>query len=111
MRLPLSILIAVAFAVAVVFAIPNRDLVTVRFWPFDLTVELPLYLSLFAACFFGFFFGWIGAWLAQRKWRKRVREQSRRIEHLENELMAMGEAAATHEPAETPKVPGIPMRR
>jgi len=94
MRLPLSILIALAAAVAVVFAIPNREEITLKFWPFEAEILIPLYLAIFVAIFVGFLIGWIGAWLSQHRWRKRARDQARRIEHLEDEVTALTDAAA-----------------
>jgi len=104
MRLPLSILVAVAAVVAVVFAIPNREAVTIRFWPFDTEIVVALYLVVFAALFLGFFTGWIGAWLAQHKWRKRARDRARRIEHLEEEVVKLTEAARPATEIETPAI-------
>jgi uncharacterized integral membrane protein len=109
MRLPLSILFVVAAAIAVVFAVPNREAVTIRFWPFDVEVAVALYLVVFAAAFAGFLAGWAGAWLSQHKWRKRARERARRIEHLESEVMALANAAA--KPAEAPKSLAVPLER
>jgi len=109
MRLPLSILIVMAAAIAVVFAVPNREAVTLRFWPFDVEVAVALYLAIFAAAFAGFLAGWTGAWLSQRKWRKRARERARRIEHLESEVMTLTDAAA--KPTEAQKSPAVPLER
>jgi uncharacterized membrane protein YciS (DUF1049 family) len=109
MRLPLSILIAAAAAIAVVFAIPNRKAVTIRFWPFDTEIVVALYLVVFAAIFAGFVTGWIGAWLSQHKWRKRARDQARRIEHLEQEVMELADAAAKPPAAES--TPVVPLER
>lgn len=103
MKLPLSILIVIAAAIAIVFAIPNREEITLKLWPFDAEVLIPLYLAIFTAIFAGFSLGWIGAWFSQHKWRKRARDQARRIEHLEKEVMELEEAAAkTKEAAVTP---------
>ena len=111
MRLPLSFLIAFAAAVAVIFAVPNREAVTIRFWPFDTEIVVALYLVVFAAIFFGFVAGWIGAWLAQHKWRKRARDRARRIEHLEDEVLKLTEAAEKERKAEPEKPAAIPFDR
>jgi putative membrane protein len=110
MRIPLSILTAIAAALAVMFAIPNRGAVTLRLWPLAGEAEMPLYLAVFAAVFLGFFLGWIGSWIAQHKWRKRAREQARRIEKLEREILGAAEAAGPKTP-EVTKIPAIPLRR
>jgi len=93
MRLPLFITLIFAAVIAIMFAVPNRELVTLHFWPFDFQIELGLYLVAFAALFLGFFLGWIGSWFAQRKWRKLARDRARRIEHLETEIIALTDAA------------------
>ncbi len=100
------------------FAVPNRELVTLHFWPFDFQIELGLYLVVFAALFLGFFLGWIGSWFAQRKWRKLARDRARRIAHLEAEIIALSDAAKA-DPArgnartavEEGKIPAITLRR
>ena len=120
MRLPLFILFLFAAAIAIMFAVPNRELVTLHFWPFDFQIELGLYLVAFAALFLGFFLGWIGSWFAQRKWRKLARDRARRIEHLETEIIALTDAAKADSarsnvlpgPAgEEGKIPAITLRR
>jgi uncharacterized integral membrane protein len=111
MRLPLSILIAIAAAIAVIFAIPNREAVTIRFWPFDTEIAAALYLVVFAAVFLGFVVGWIGSWLAQHKWRKRARERAKRIEHLEEELVKLTEAAEKAKTAEAEKPAAVALPR
>ena len=120
MKLPLFIILVFAAAIAVMFAVPNRELVTPHFWPFDFQIELGLYLVAFAGLFLGFFFGWIGCWFAQRKWRKLARDRARRIEHLETEIIAVTDAAkadaargnvATGASPEEGKIPAITLRR
>jgi uncharacterized integral membrane protein len=109
MRLPLSILIGIAVIVAVIFAVPNREVVTIKFWPFETEVAAPLYLLAFASVFFGFATGWLAAWISQSRWRRRVREQDRRIEHLEKEVMVLSDSAA--KPAEPEKKALLPTSR
>jgi uncharacterized membrane protein YciS (DUF1049 family) len=108
MRFPLFILVLFAVAVAVMFAVPNRELVTLRFWPFDFQIELGLYLVVFAALFLGFFFGWIGSWFAQRKWRKLARERARHIEGLEKEIAGLTDAAKAEAAAGGTSLNAIP---
>ena len=105
MKIPLSILSIAAAALALSFAIPNREEVTLRLWPFTGEVALPLYLAVFGALFLGFFLGWIGAWLSQHKWRKRAHQQAKRIEKLEEEIAEIEPA----KPAEITNIPRIPL--
>jgi uncharacterized integral membrane protein len=125
MRLPLFILFLFAAVIAIMFAVPNREPVTLHFWPFDFQIELGLYLVAFAGLFLGLLLGWIGSWFAQRKWRKLARDRARRIEHLETEIIAMTDAAkmgttkpdaargnvATGANSEDGKIPAITLRR
>ena len=125
MRLPLFIILIFAAAIAIMFAVPNRELVTLHFWPFDFQIELGLYLVAFTALFLGFFFGWVGCWFAQRKWRKLARDRARRIEHLETEIIALTDAVqagtakpgaargnvSPDSPSEEGKIPAITLRR
>lgn len=82
---------------AVLFAISNRELVTLGLWPLPFTMEAPLYLASLLALVIGFLGGGIIAWFAQRHVRKLVRRQSTRIKFLEAELRDVEERAATAE--------------
>ena len=108
MKIPLSILFVIAAALALMFAIPNRETVNLSLWPFTGEVSLPLYLAVFGALFLGFFLGWIGAWLSQHKWRKRAHQQAKRIEKLEEEIAEIAESEPV-KPAEITKIPQIPL--
>lgn len=81
--LPLVVLVAV-------FAVLNRQPVTVDLFPLLLTLEIPLYLTILAAVFLGFVLGGLASWTAQGKWRRRARERARRVEHLEREISELG---------------------
>jgi uncharacterized integral membrane protein len=108
MKIPLSILLFIAAVLALMFAIPNRDAVTLHLLLVTGEIAVPLYLVVFAALFLGFLFGWIGCWFSQHKWRRRARVQAKRIEKLEEEL---GELAGAEpaKPAEITKIPQIPL--
>jgi uncharacterized integral membrane protein len=69
--LPLAILI-------VMFAVANREIITVSFDPFDsahpaLALKMPLFMLIFALVTVGVVVGGIAAWLRQHKWRLRAR--------------------------------------
>ena len=81
-------------AVAIAFAVANRQWITVSFDPFSrdapfASVGMPLWVLFFCGIFVGIFAGWIAAWFAHGKWRKAAREA--RIElvrtHNEHERM------------------------
>lgn len=62
----------------VVFAVANRQLVTLSFDPFDsndpaLGVTLPLFIVIIAAAIFGVIAGSIATWFGQHRWRKAAR--------------------------------------
>jgi len=70
-----AIVMIPAFIVLVAWAIPNHQLVTVSFNPFDssdpdLAVTVPLYLVGFAVLIAGVVLGGFAAWLIQSKRRR-----------------------------------------
>jgi hypothetical protein len=74
----LALLMILAAAALVAFAIANRTLVTVSFDPFEPTdpafrVTLPLYLLGFAILILGVALGGVAAWFNQGKWRRNRR--------------------------------------
>lgn len=82
--LPLAIL-------AVVFAVANRQWISVSLDPVSAvpraSIEMPLWALFFAGVLPGLVIGWLACWLAQGKWRRHAREARR-------ELARQGSAAA-----------------
>jgi uncharacterized integral membrane protein len=74
--------------ILVIFAVSNRESVTVSVWPLPVTVEASLYLVVLLALFVGFLVGELVAWINGRRWRREARRRARRIEALERELDA-----------------------
>ncbi len=72
--------------VAVVFTIANRELITLDFWPFDLSLRIPLFVVLLASLFAGLLIGGLAVWLSAGRTRRRGRQARRRVEQLEREL-------------------------
>ncbi|WP_448202777.1 lipopolysaccharide assembly protein LapA domain-containing protein [Azospirillum sp. sgz302134] len=94
----LALIITVPIAVAaVLFAISNRDLVTLSLWPLPFTLQAPLYLATLLALVVGFVAGGIVAWNAQRRHRRRARRASDRVSFLERELKETQARAAAAE--------------
>jgi uncharacterized integral membrane protein len=62
--------------VILVFALSNRGSVGLTIWPFDVTIDLPIYLVVLGSLLLGFLLGGLIAWLAGR----RVRRQARRLQ-------------------------------
>jgi lipopolysaccharide assembly protein A len=77
-----------AAIILVIFAISNREHVTVAFWPLPARLEAPLYLVVLLALLAGFLFGELVAWINGRRARRLARQRARRIEALERELAA-----------------------
>jgi uncharacterized integral membrane protein len=77
------------FALAlVVFAVDNRQIVTVSLWPLPIEASMSLYLVVLLTLLFGFLLGELMAWLNGHRWRREARLKAKRIEELERELAA-----------------------
>ncbi len=80
-------IVAVAFAVAVtLFAVSNRNPVTIELWPLPYAVAIDLYAAVLLAVLVGFIAGIIGAWMAGGAKRRAYREASKRVRDLERGL-------------------------
>ena len=79
MRKAIAIAVLVPLAILIVmFAVANREIITVSFDPFDsvtpaLAFKMPLFMLIFALVAVGVLVGGIAAWLRQHKWRMRAR--------------------------------------
>lgn len=83
----LSTLIAIPLALLfVVFAISNRDLMTLALWPINYTLTLPIYLFGLGALFVGFVAGGLVAWSAGGRQRRRARTLASKNDWLEWEV-------------------------
>jgi uncharacterized integral membrane protein len=72
-------------AVVVMFAVANRDPVILSFDPVSFKVALPVYAVLLGGFLLGFLFGGIIVSSSVWKWRRRARQNARRIALLEAE--------------------------
>ena len=71
----LSYVLTVPLAIILVlFAIDNRDRLTISFWPLPWSATLPSFLALFLAVLIGFFAGAAALWLSGGKLRRRARD-------------------------------------
>jgi putative membrane protein len=80
---------SVAFLGAIVlilFAVSNRETISLALWPLPFLVDLPLYLLFFLSLLVGFLIGGCAAWIAGGRDRSELRRRRRRIEALEREL-------------------------
>ena len=79
MRKFIAIVTLVPLAIMIVmFAVANREIVTVSFDPFDVAhpayaLKTPMFLLIFALVALGVLVGGAAAWLRQHKWRARAR--------------------------------------
>jgi hypothetical protein len=99
-----SALILVPLAIViVVFAVANRQAITVSFDPFDLVhpslaVSLPLFALILGLVIGGVIVGGVAAWLNQGKWRWRARHFEREARMLRKELEDSRRHASITEP-------------
>jgi uncharacterized integral membrane protein len=94
MRKAIAIAILVPLAILIVmFAVANREIITVSFDPFDsahpaLAFKMPLFMLIFALVTVGVVVGGIAAWLKQHKWRARARRAEAEARDLRTRLDA-----------------------
>jgi uncharacterized integral membrane protein len=88
MRLLFWIFVALAAVVVALFAVSNREAVSLGLWPLPFVLDLPLYLVILAAWLIGLVVGALCAWIAGRHGRREGRRRGRRIAALERELAA-----------------------
>jgi uncharacterized integral membrane protein len=88
MKLLWWVVLALIALVLILFAISNRETVSVALWPLPDLVDLPLYLVLLATLLLGFIVGELTAWVGGWRWRREARRGRQRIAMLERELDA-----------------------
>jgi lipopolysaccharide assembly protein A len=97
------IVLALVALVLVLFAVSNRESVSVGLWPLPALVELPLYLVVLGTLLVGFFAGELAAWVRNWRWRREARRSRDRISLLERELdAARAPGAASGVPVAVP---------
>jgi len=108
MRKFVTLVILVPLTVAIVlFAVANREIITVSFDPFDsvqpvYVVKMPLFLLIFALVALGVVIGGVAAWLRQHKWRVRARRAESETRELHAALDAQRTRSSASVPAEAP---------
>jgi len=92
MRKFFAIAVLVPLAIIIVmFAVANREIITVSFDPFDsahpaFALKMPLFILIFALVALGVLVGGIAAWLRQHKWRARARRAEAEARDLRGRL-------------------------
>jgi uncharacterized integral membrane protein len=104
-----SALIVVPLAVVtIVFAVANRQSVTVSFDPFSSTspayaATLPLFVVIFTVLIVGVLVGGIAAWIGQAKWRRLARKRDADVRALHQELETIRRRFAPEPPPPLPE--------
>jgi uncharacterized integral membrane protein len=105
----ITALIVVPLAVVIiVFAVANRQSVTVSFDPFSSTspayaATLPLFVVIFTVLIVGVLVGGIAAWIGQAKWRRLARKRDADVRVLHQELEAIRRRFAPEPPPALPE--------
>jgi uncharacterized integral membrane protein len=82
------VLIGLVALALVIFAVDNRQVVTVSLWPLPIEASMGLYLVVLLTLLAGFLLGELIAWMNGHHWRRQARQKTKRIEELERELAA-----------------------
>jgi uncharacterized integral membrane protein len=88
MRFLWWIVLALAALLLILFAVSNRETVSVGLWPLPDLVELPLFLVVLGTFLVAFLFGELVSWVGGWRWRREARRSRERIAMLERELEA-----------------------
>jgi len=72
--------------VLVVFAVVNRQSVTLDLWPLDMSLRLPLFILILGSLFVGLLVGGTAAWLSAGATRRRARLAEHRAAEREREI-------------------------
>ena len=103
MRLLNTIIAVVVALLVVLFAVSNRQPVTVEVWPFPFQLSLGLYAVILLAVLVGFIAGAIGAWLIGRPRRRERRRLRTQVRDLEQSLARTHRPTTGREAADAPK--------
>lgn len=83
--------------VAVLFALSNRGIVTLRLWPLPFEMDAPLYLASLLFLLAGFIAGGLVAWISGHRHRTAARKNGWRMQKLERDLADAQDRAAQAE--------------
>lgn len=73
--------------VAVLFALSNRDPVSLALWPLPFEIVLPVYLAVLLPAGLGFAIGGVVAWVSAAKARKEVKRRRSQVAELSEEVV------------------------
>jgi lipopolysaccharide assembly protein A len=75
--------------VAALFAVANREPVTISLWPLADPFEVPLFIALIATLYGGVVLGGFVAWVSAGRSRRRARAEAKRATALERDNAAL----------------------
>jgi putative membrane protein len=70
----------------ILFALMNRQEVSLNLWPLPWDIAAPLFLFTLGAIVFGFLFGALATWLSGGTTRRHLRETQRELAQMRDEL-------------------------
>jgi len=99
--------------VIVMFAVANREIITISFDPFDsvhpaFALKAPLFILIFILVALGVLIGGIAAWLRQHKWRSRARHAETEARELRARLDVREPSRGVPVPVDSPPPFAIP---
>lgn len=92
-----------------VFALSNREMATLSFWPFEVAVSLPLSFMLVACLVLGLLLGGFTVWLGDLKYKMEAHRLRHEVTNLNRQIMSL-QQATTPKPA-TPPTPILSFKR
>ncbi|HML11266.1 MAG TPA: LapA family protein [Stellaceae bacterium] len=82
------LILALVALILILFAVSNREAVSVELWPLPWALDWPLYVVVLGTLVIGFFAGQFVTWVGGWRWRREARRSRERIARLERELEA-----------------------
>ena len=111
MRIVYQAVFLVVAIFLILFAVSNRETVSVGLWPLPFLADVPLYLLCFLTLSFGALIGVGAALITRGRDRRELRTRRRRIESLERELAAtQSQLSGNGTPSATPLPAGRQLR-
>ena len=86
MRLLNSIVAFIVGLIVILFAVSNRQMVTIEIWPLPYQLSMGLYAVILLALLVGFAAGAIGVWMVGTTRRREHRRLKRHVRTLEQSL-------------------------
>jgi len=78
------LVLGIIAVVVVIFALANRDPVTLSLWPLPLDLTMPLYIAVLGGLVVGLIAGAVISWLPKLRLRRQARAAERRADALEH---------------------------